>query len=191
MKVLPRIYYDRDTKVVARELLGKKLIRRLGDDLLESIIVEVEAYYGPNDPASRAYRGKKSYNIVMWEESGRAFVYNVHNNWLFNIVSHEPDEIGAILIRAVEPSKGIEVMMKNRLIDDVRDLTSGPGKLTKALMIDRTLNGTSLTTEESEVFIVDNLVNYEIGASHRVGVTKDLEDELRFFIKGNRFVSRR
>ena len=190
MKALPRKFYERDTRIVARELLGKRLVRRLEDKLLESIIVETEAYYGSHDPASRAFKGKKRYNLVMWGKPGRAFIYNVHNNWLFNIVAHEPDSIGAILVRAVEPKKGIDTMKENRQVDDPRDLTSGPGKLARALKIDRTLNGAPLTTDESDVFITDNAMDFEMGVSHRIGVTRDLEDMLRFYMKGNRFLSR-
>lgn len=190
MAVLPRKFYERDPEAVAKELLGKKLVRRLGDEVLEGIIVETEAYYGLEDPASRAYHGQKIYNKLMWGEPGKAFIYNVHNNWMFNIIAHEPDMIGAVLIRAIEPKKGIEVMRKNRKIENVFELTSGPGKLTKALKIDKALNGIFVTSKKSEVFVADNEMNFEIESSHRIGVRKDLERKLRFFMKGNRFVSK-
>lgn len=190
MAVLPRKFYERDPEAVAKELLGKKLVRRLGDEVLEGIIVETEAYYGLEDPASRACHGKKIYNKLMWSEPGKVFIYNVHNNWMFNIIAHEHDRIGAVLIRAIEPKKGMEVMRKNRKVENVLELTSGPGKLTKALKIDKGLNGIFVTSKKSEVFVADNEMNFKIDNSHRIGVKKDLEKKLRFFIKGNKFVSK-
>jgi len=190
MDVLPRDFYERDPEIVAREILGKILVRRLSCELLEGIIVEAEAYYGLEDPASRAYHGLKSYNRLMWSDPGVAFIYNVHNNWMFNIVAHKPNEIGAVLIRAIEPTKGVETMKRNRGVDDVYKLTSGPGRLTKALKIDKSLNGIPVTSEQNEVFILNNKMTFEVGSSHRIGVKRDLEENLRFFIKGNKFVSR-
>lgn len=190
MGVLPKEFYERDPEAVARDLLGKRLVRRLDSKAPEGIIVETEAYYGPGDPASRAHRGLKSYNRLMFGEPGRLFIYNVHNNWMLNIVAHRPEDVGAVLIRALEPREGIEQMKRNRPVEEITKLTSGPGRLTRALKIDRSLNGVPVTSEMSEVHVLDNDANFEIGKSHRVGVKVDLERELRFFIKGNPFVSR-
>lgn len=190
-EILHKDFYERDPEIVAKELLGKRLARRLEDDVfLEGLIVETEAYFGLNDPASRAYQGLKDYNRLMWDEVGRAFIYNVHKYWMFNIVAHIDDGIGAVLIRAIEPVRGIEIMKKNRPVMDVLELTSGPGKLTIALKIDRRLNGAPVTSKESRVSILDNKMNLEVGYSHRIGVKKDLEKKLRFYIEGNKFVSR-
>lgn len=188
--VLSRKFYERDPEAVAKELLGKKLVRRLGDEVLDGIIVETEAYCGLEDPASRAYHGQKIYNKLMWSEPGKVFIYNVHNNWMFNIIAHEHERIGAVLIRAIEPKRGMEAMRKNRKVENVLKLTSGPGKLTKALKIDKGLNGIFVTSKKSEVFVADNEMNFEIESSHRIGVKKDLERKLRFLMKGNRFVSK-
>ena len=189
-RALPRNFYERDPEVVARELLGKKLVRRLGEEILEGLIVETEAYYGSEDPASRAHHGLKNYNMPMWGEPGRAFIYNVHNNWMFNIVAHKQGEVGAVLIRAVEPTKGIESMEKNRKARNIFELTNGPGKLTKALKIDKSLNGVDVSSAESEVFVIEGENGFETDSSHRIGVKKDMERKLRFFIKGNKFVSK-
>ena len=189
-EVLPREFYERDPEIVAKELLGKRLIRKLDKNVLECIIVETEAYYGLHDPASRAYHGIKNYNKPMWKEPGRAFIYNVHNYWMFNIVAHKPNQIGAVLIRALEPTKGMKVMKRSRPVKRVFDLTNGPGKLTTALKIDKSLNGIPVTSGQSEIIITPNKMEFEIGSSHRIGVRKDLERKLRFFIKGNKFVSR-
>ena len=189
-EALPREFYERDPETVAKELLGKRLIRKLGKNFLEGIIVETEAYYGLHDPASRAYHGIKNYNKPMWNEPGRVFIYNVHKYWMFNIVAHKPNRIGAVLIRAVEPTKGMEVMKKNRPVKKLFNLANGPGKLAIALKINKGLNGVPVTSCESEIVIANNKMEFEIGSSHRIGVRKDLERKLRFFIKGNKFVSR-
>ncbi len=189
-EILPREFFERDPEIVAKELLGKRLIRKLGKDFLEGIIVETEAYHGSNDPASRAYHGMRNYNKPMWNEPGRAFIYNVHKYWMFNVVAHKSDQVGAVLIRAVEPTKGIEAMKQNRPVKKVFNLTNGPGKLTTALKINKGLNEVSVSSFENEIIIVDNEKKFEIGSSHRIGVRKDLRKKLRFFVKGNKFVSR-
>ena len=112
-KILFPSFYSRDPAVVARDLLGKRLVRVLNGEALEGTIVETEAYYGAEDPASRAFHGRKNYNRLMWGEPGRVFIYNVHRYWMLNVVAHEPDEIGAVLIRAIEPTRGIESMLSN------------------------------------------------------------------------------
>ncbi len=189
-KVLPRSFYGRDTATVAREMLGKRLIRRFEEVSLEGIIVETEAYYGLQDPASRAFNGRKNYNKNMWEEPGRAFIYNVHKYWMFNVVAHEPGEIGAVLVRAVEPTRGVKIMLRNRPVEDPRGLTSGPGKLTIAFGMGKGLHGQDVTDPESEAYIVDGALEREIGTSRRIGVTRDLAVDLRFFAKGSPYVSR-
>jgi len=189
-KLLSREFYERSPEIVAERLLGKRLGRKLGETLLEGIIVETEAYFGLNDPASRAYHGRKNYNSAMWEQPGIAFIYNVHNNWMFNVVAHRSNQIGAVLIRALEPTKGLSVMKRNRPVRNTFDLTNGPGKLTKSLGIDKKLNGISIVSRESEIFITDTNAKFETSSSHRIGVRKDLAKKLRFFIKGNKYVSR-
>ena len=189
-EVLPKEFYERDPEVVAKELLGKRLIIILDGNFVEVMIVETEAYYGLNDPASRAYHGIKNYNKPMFNEPGRAFIYNVHKYWMFNIVAHERAEIGAVLIRAVEPTRGTEFMKRNRLVKRIFDLTNGPGKLTMTLKIDKSLNGAPVTSGEGEIIIYNNKMEFEMGSSRRIGGKKDLDKKLRFFIKGNNFVSR-
>jgi DNA-3-methyladenine glycosylase len=191
MKILPKKFYERDTAVVAKDLLGKILVRRLNKKKLGGIIVETEAYYGKEDPASRAFSGRPKYCVkLLHDEPGKVLIYNVHNNWLFNIVAHEKGKVGAVLVRAIEPLNGIEEMRKNRKVKDLHDLTNGPGKLTKALNITKDLNGIFVTDEKSEIIVLDNKLNFVLGSSKRVGVTKDLPFNLRFFVKGNPFVSR-
>jgi len=190
-EMLPRDFYGRDPALVAGDLLGKVLVRRMGSEALSGKIVETEAYYGGGDPASRAYRGKKRFNEVMFGEPGRAFIYMVHTWWLLNVVAHREGEVGAVLIRALEPLDGIGGMRENRGRSDAHDLTTGPGKLTRALAVTKELNGIDITRDDGPLTVVEGTgEGFEIGSSHRIGVRRDLPQELRFFIRGNGFVSR-
>jgi len=188
---LPKRFYERHPEQVAESLLGNILVRKLGCRILSGLIVETEAYYGSEDPASRARHGKRSYNRLMWGEPGLTFIYNVHKYWMLNIVAHEPNQVGAVLIRAIEPIDGSKAMRKNRGIKELEALTNGPGKLTVALKIDKRLNGVPVTSCESGITIAENKMDFRIGRSHRIGVRKDLVRKLRFYIEGNRFVSKR
>lgn len=188
-KPLPLGFYERRPDIVARELLGKTLVRRLEGERLDGVVVETEAYFGLEDPASRAYRGMKEYNRVMWGEPGRLFVYNVHKYWMLNVVAHEPDGVGGVLFRAVEPKEGIGKMAENRPASSLRELTSGPGRLSVALGVTRELNGLPVTDPGGPVVVLDAPRVLDLCASHRIGVTEDLPEELRFYVRGNRFVS--
>jgi DNA-3-methyladenine glycosylase len=188
--ILKRKFFQRDPENVALDLLGTKLVRKFDLQIFEGMIVETEAYYGEKDPASRAYNGLKFYNKAMWSLPGNLFIYNVHKYWMFNIVAHYPNEVGAVLIRAVEPLTGIEEMMKNRQIDDIYQLTNGPGKLTIAFNIDNSLNEIDITSEKSRIHIVKYKTDFKIASSKRIGVKKDLKRNMRFFIDSNRYVSK-
>lgn len=187
---LGRDFYERWVVNVAKELLGKLLIRRINSQILIGRIVEVEAYRGSDDPASHAYRGKTERNKVMFDRGGLAYIYLAYGiHRLLNITAEPPGEPAAVLIRALEPIRGIETMMKFRGTSDLRALTSGPGRLTEALSIGLELNGLDLTTS-NELFIADEgFGGFEIASSPRIGV-KD-ERRWRFYIAGNRFVSRK
>lgn len=189
-KNLPRKFYERDTAKVARELLGKVLIRHSKNSLTSGKIVETEAYYGDDDPASRASKKKTKINQIMWEKGGLALVYMVHANWLFNVTTEGKEIPGAVLIRALEPLKGLDIMKKRRERKNFQDLTSGPGKLTQALNISKKHYGLDLVNSENisiSNFHKDG--DLEIEKSHRIGVTKDLDRELRFYVAGNKCVS--
>ena len=184
--LLPKKFYDRDAAIVAKDLLGCIIVRK-DDATLKGMIVETEAYYGLSDPASRA-RKNKSIGEIMGGEAGRAFIYMVHGNWLFNITTMKKGEQSGVLIRAVEPLEGIEIMKKRRGKENIRDLTSGPGKFTQAFGIDNTHNGIKIYTR-GEIYIEKGQKNFEVERSYRIGVTHDLNIPLRFYIKGNKFVS--
>jgi DNA-3-methyladenine glycosylase len=188
-KILQYRFYSRDTALVAMSLLGKILVRNLSGKEFGGIIVETEAYYGENDPASRAYKGKKMYNQVMYEEPGHLFIYNVHQYWMLNFVAHERGQVGGVLIRAINPMFGIEAMLRNRPVDDLLGLTSGPGRLTLALSVDKSLNGLPVTSKDCAIYVKENKLDFQMGKSHRIGVKRDLERKLRYYVKGDKFVS--
>jgi DNA-3-methyladenine glycosylase len=127
---------------------------------------------------------------MMWDQPGRLFIYNVHKYWMLNVIAHKEGDVGGVLIRAIEPRKGIGLLRVRRDMSIDKKLTSGPGKLSIALGITRDLNGCPVTELGSPVEICDAPTVKEYCRSRRIGVTKDLEEELRFYIKGNRFVSK-
>ena len=184
--ILNKRFYSRNARVVAKSLLGKILINKR--ERVGGIIVETEAYLGENDPASRAFIGKKNMNSVMWESPGTIFIYMVHSNWLINVVTGKKDEPEAVLIRAIEPTIGIKKMIRNRGKKD--NLTNGPGKLTKALGINKRYNLQKIYDKNCNLNILDNKIKFKIGTSNRIGVRKDLNEDMRFFIIGNKYVSR-
>ncbi len=191
MKPLPRSFYERDTAQVARELLGKVLVHRSPDGTASGRIVETEAYYGKDDPASRASRKRTKLNWLMWERGGLAFVYMVHAQWLFNVTTEREGVPGAVLIRALEPLKGLEPMKRRRGVTEERNLASGPGKLTKAMGITYAHHGLDLAGGESELVITSGSPEpFKIVSSHRIGVSADLKRKLRFYIKENPYVSK-
>jgi len=185
---LSREFYSRDTESVARELLGKIIVHKTKEGILKGKIVETEAYFGINDPASHAYRKKTKRNFLMFETPGKAYVYFCYgNHWLFNIVAKEDNNPGAVLIRALESLKGIDIMKKKRGVDDIKSLTNGPGKLTRALSIDKRQNGFDLTG--NVIFLEDADENFDIIKAKRIGISKGKSKLLRFYIKKNTFVS--
>lgn len=186
MTHLPRSFYDRDTQEVARALLGKYLVRRVGDVLRIGRVVETEAYLGPHDLAAHSARGRTPRTEVMFGPPGHAYVYLIYGmHHCINAVTEAEGQAAAVLIRALEP------------VANVEGLTSGPGRLCKALGIDRTLTGYDLTTGP-DLFFHDpgtpGPAPDEVVARPRVGV--DYAGEwadrlLRFYIAGNPFVSKK
>lgn len=192
--MLDKDFYKRDTEVVAKELLGNTLAHETGDQKVSGRIVEVEAYYGDQkvkDPASHAANGKTERNKVMYDTYGCAYVYlcyGIHE--LFNITTNSVGEPGAVLIRALEPQDGIEIMKNRRNTQNVEKLTSGPGKLTRALNITKDYNGLDLTKGDLYVERYKGDKNFNIERTERIGVSEGKDLKLRFLIKGNKFVSK-
>lgn len=193
---LPRDFYLQDTVTVARALLGCILWRKIGRELLAARLVETEAYLGANDMASHARRGLRSpRNESMYLEGGHAYVYFTYGmHWCMNVVTQESDLAEAVLLRAAEPVKGIGSMRTRR--PKARrdfDLMNGPGKLCSALDIDKRLDGEPL--DGNRLYLTErDIAIGEIGVSPRIGVEGAIGAAhwpLRFFIRGNRYVSGR
>ncbi|GMU95208.1 DNA-3-methyladenine glycosylase [Ignavibacterium album] len=196
-KKLPREFYTRPVLKVAKELLGKILIKIERNKILAGKIVEVEAYDGNIDEASHSFRGKTKRNEVMFREGGYFYVYftyGVHH--CCNVVTGKEGHGAAVLIRAVEPLTEINTMAMRRFSKrkitekELVNLTNGPGKICQAFAFDRTHSGLDLTG--NNVFIIDapSLKKSEIGISKRIGISKSTELPWRFFIKGSKFLSR-
>ncbi len=184
MNSLPRSFYSRDTVIVAKGLLGKKLVRKVENQSISGIITETEAYRHKDDPASHAFRNKTERNRAMFEEVGRAYVYFTYGMYFcFNVVARKPKvEAGAVLIRAIHPENGIDVMIKNRGKTDEKNLTNGPAKLTQALDITKNQYGVDLT-RNSNLFITEGLqTQRKIIAAPRIGIKTALDNLWNFKI---------
>ena len=191
---LQREFYLREPAVVARELLGKRLVRETSAGVCGGRIVEVEAYLSRRDPACHASRRMTQRNATMFGPAGRAYVYMIHSRWCLNAVTEPEGVPSAILIRAIEPLDGLELMHQRRRTEIVRDLTRGPARLCEALAIDRTYDGWDLTVGQ-ELWIADdpelNGTPMRIGRSGRIGISSAQRRLLRFYLMENRFVSGR
>jgi len=203
-RVLPQTFYARDPRLVARELLGKLLVRTLsngqGMQRLSGRIVEVEVYLGEGDLAAHSAAGKTARNEVLFGPPGHAYVYFIYGvHYCLNFSCLPEGQAGCVLLRAIEPMEGIEQMARARGISrerlqtssGLKLLTSGPGRVCEALSITRErLNGQELYSEESPLKIVDVASPAgNIGESTRIGITKSSEMPLRYFLVRNIFVS--
>jgi DNA-3-methyladenine glycosylase len=190
--ILSASFYDRDPAVVARELIGARLVRESAAGLTAGWIVEVEAYLCEDDPACHAARGKTRRNATMFGPPGTAYVYMIHSRWCFNVVTEGEGMPSAVLIRAIEPTAGQDLMAQRRGVSDVRELARGPAKLCGALAIDRSFDGYRLTLGE-QLWIEGcepRRAPWTIATSPRIGISAARELPLRFFAADNRFVSR-
>ncbi|MBZ9675643.1 DNA-3-methyladenine glycosylase [Mesorhizobium sp. ES1-1] len=178
-----------DTVALARALIGKLVVRALPEGIVSGRIVETEAYI-VGDAAGHGFRGMTPRNRSMFLERGHAYVYLAYGISMMLNVSSEAAGIGTgVLIRALEPLDGIEIMRANRGLDRLRDLTRGPGRLAQALRIDRSLDGLDLCRQGPLWLAHGESEAGEIGASVRIGITKDADRPLRFYVRGNPFVS--
>jgi DNA-3-methyladenine glycosylase len=198
--ILPRSFYDRDPVRVARELLGKLLMRRAGRKLLAGRIVEDEAYLGADDPAAHAYSGRTPRNAVLFGPPGHAYVYFIYgNHYCLNVSCMPEGHAGGVLLRAMEPVVGIEEMAAVRGVElgsearesRVRLISSGPGRMCEALGVTRERdNGKDLISRRSDLWFADDGYKPErILATPRIGIRKAVEEPLRFVIAGNPYVS--
>jgi DNA-3-methyladenine glycosylase len=198
---IPRSFYARDPRLVARELLGKFLIRRQGTLTLAGRIVEAEAYLGSIDPGAHSYRGQTQRNAVLFGPPGHAYIYFIYgNHYCTNVSCHQlPGDAGGVLLRALEPLCGLETMASLRGItlpphprtSQLRLLTSGPGRLSQALDITRERdNGKDLCARNSDLYFADGASPApSIIATPRINVTSAPLDEWRYVIASNPYVS--
>ena len=198
-------FYARSTLVVARDLLGKTLVRLIlcgpnKTTRISGTIVETEAYGFTNDPGSHAYRGLTFRNSSMFGDVGRAYIYFIYGAQFCVNVSARSSKVkaGAVLIRALQPQEGIDKMKAFRRNDDILSLTSGPGKLSQALNINSSLNGYDLTDAQGELHIEYGFNPARIVQTARIGISRGIDKKWRFIIaddirKGhlNRFASQR
>ena len=187
-------FFDQPTQSVAQQLLGCRLISRVGNRLTGGIIVETEAYLPVDDPACHGTRGKTRSNAAMFGPAGRAYVYPIHAGHCFNVVTQSTNEPTAVLIRSLIPVWGIEHMIQRRSNEDLRKLTTGPSRLCQALGINRKLDHHDLTLGQ-RVWIENGApsdwddAQQPIGCTPRIGVTSAKDLKLRFIVQNNRFVS--
>ncbi|WP_443939179.1 DNA-3-methyladenine glycosylase [Pedobacter sp. MW01-1-1] len=197
MKLSKEYYLHQDVVFLAKDLLGKVLCTQINQELTVGIIVETEAYFGVEDKASHAFGGRRSQRTkVMYAEGGVSYVYLIYGlHSLFNIVVSAKDVPNAVLIRAVEPIEGLDVIERRRNMKITnKAISSGPGSAAKALGINRDVNGVQLTgdavwLEDRGIYFTDE----QIGVASRVGIAYAQEHALlplRFFVKGNKYVSK-
>ena len=203
MKPLPRSFYLQPTIQVAQKLLGKYFIRRTNENLLVGKIVEVEAYQY-NDPASHSYHGKTIRNSVMFREGGHLYVYFTYGmHFCANVVTGKEGTGEAVLIRAVEPLTGIDVMAKRRS-EGLRNagksaldhksligLTNGPAKFCQAFGITKKENGLDILKSGIIITEGESIPPKSICKSSRIGIKSGLEKQWRFYIRGNPWVKKK
>jgi DNA-3-methyladenine glycosylase len=183
-------FYSRNTELVARDLLGKKLVRIYEDGSgklkrLSGIIYETEAYGSKNDPASHAYNGLTNRNSVMFGAVGKAYVYFIYGmHHCMNVIARSPKNLaGAVLIRSLIPMEGINTMMCLCNVESKLNLTNGPGRLTKALNINRSHNGLNLTDKQSVLQIENAIKPKSVVTTVRIGISTAKEKYWRFLIE--------
>ena len=187
--ILPTEFYNRSPDEVARELLGKILVHYHNGICCSGRIVETEAYFAENDPANHAACGRTKRNSPMFGPPGTVYVYFCYgNHWLVNAVTEEKGKASAVLIRAVEPLNGIEIMRKRRKVKKDVDLTNGPAKLCAALGITDKQNEISLL-KKPLMIIDDGIPLPQFKTSERIGINVGTEIKGRYYIPGNKYVS--
>jgi DNA-3-methyladenine glycosylase len=192
MLPLPEYFYNQSTLELAKALLGCLLVKETNEEILAGYIVETEAYIGPGDRAAHSFNNRRTARTeVMFQRSGLAYTYLMHTHCLFNVVSGGEEKPEAVLVRALEPRYGIEMMKIRRGIDELKRLTDGPGKLTKSLGITMEDYGRPLTLPP--LYIALGFSPESISAGKRIGIDKSGEARdypWRFWVTNNKYVSR-
>ena len=191
---LPREFYLRDGLTVARELIGKKLVTNLSDGLTSGVIVETEAYMGAIDAAAHSYRGLTERTRIFFGDGGFVYVYLIYGrNLCTNVVANVAGVPEAVLIRALEPVDGVELMKLRRGKNNLRDLCSGPGKLSQALGVTKNFYGADLCDDEIFIEPAENF-QATVTATRRINVDyagAAAEYPWRFVAADNKFLSRK
>ena len=191
-KILTREFYERDTEIVARELLGAVLECDTDRGRASGIIVETEAYVGEHDAACHAATGRTTRTEPLYGPPGNAYVYFIYGmHWCINAVTRDEGLPSAVLIRALEPLEGLPLMRRRRPRARAdRDLTNGPGKLCAALGIDKRMNGDSLQRHPLVIREGRSVAESDVTITPRIGITQAADWPLRYFVRDNQFVSR-
>lgn len=187
-----KVFFQKPTIQLAQTLLGCLLVKETAEGLTSGYIVETEAYMGPADQAAHSFKNRRTKRTeIMFSSPGHIYTYVMHTHCLVNVVSNDVNKPEAVLIRALEPVDGIELMKKRRGLDDLKKLTNGPGKLTKAMSI--TMDDYGKTFYDSSLYITDGYDPSAISTGPRIGIPNAGEAQnypWRFWITNNPFVSR-
>ena len=191
-RVLPRAFFERETEIVAREMLGTVLECETDVGLASGIIVETEAYLGEHDLACHAAAGRTARTEALYGPPGTSYVYFIYGMyWCFNAVTRTEGLPSAVLVRALEPLSGTALMHKRRPeIRNEVDLTNGPGKLCTALGIVGSMSGKSLQRKPLVIREGKPVPDEKVEVTTRIGITKSADWPLRWTVRGNRFVSK-
>ncbi len=191
-RALPLSFYDRETEIVARELLGAILECRTAEGVAGGRIVETEAYLGEHDAACHAVVGPTARTRILYGAPGTTYVYFIYGvHWCFNAVTRAVGLPSAVLIRGLEPVTGLPLMRARRAaVRTERDLTNGPGKLCAALGIDGKHNGQLLDRLPLRIRVGEDVPDTAVSVSPRIGITKAADWPLRWFVTGNPYVSK-
>lgn len=187
-------FFDRDPQVVARALIGVTIIREFDDHVIASgRIVETEAYLPVNDPAAHGARGPTTGNRALYMRAGTLYIHSMHRQFCMDIVTQDSSRPGSVLIRAIEPIEGIDIMSRNRGTDDLRKMANGPGKLCQALSITKAFDKLNVTDKLTPIRLHDNSIDIhepQIAETSRIGLSKGTNLRLRFCLIGSRYLSR-
>lgn len=190
MKILSQNFFNKNSEILAPGLLGCTLVHKTPEGLTSGIIVETEAY-SQEDAASHSYNGETARTKAMFGSAGHVYIYFTYGmHYCFNVVSGQPGHGQGVLIRALQPVEGIEIMQKRRSKDNQKELCNGPAKLVQAMGITKADYGKPLF-DNNELFIKSRKQGkLDIQKGSRIGVSKEIEKPLRFWIAGNPYISR-
>jgi DNA-3-methyladenine glycosylase len=183
-KILPVDFYQRDPVDVARELLGKILVSNQNNQITTGTIIETEAYLSSDDPAAHSFIGKTSRNQSLFGSPGCAYIHRMHGWNLLDVTTEEIGKPSSVLIRALKPYEGVDIMIQRRKTKDFENLVNGPGKVCQALGIGHELDGIAITDTRCKIFIADGdfAHEYKIRMTPRIGISKGKKSVLRFLL---------